>query len=486
MQSYDNDPVLKLGTFAQMKKDKLKKIFENVEVIDTSSEGLAVAKVEDLVVFVQGAVPGDLIDLKITRFKKSFAEGVIERLVVPSPDRVGARCEHFGICGGCKWQHLNYSAQLKFKQKVVYDAFKRIGGIENPVINAIIPSEENYYYRNKLDFTFSSKRWLTKEVIESGEYFDNRNGLGFHLPGLFDKILDINECHLQPSPSNEIRLEIKKYAVENFLPFFDIREKTGFLRTLMIRTSSTGEVMVLVAFFEERKETIKNLLEHIKERFPKITSLLYVINPKMNDTFADLPVFTFSGKDFIEEKMEELRFRVGPKSFYQTNSKQAHQLYKVAREFAQLTGNEVVYDLYTGTGTIANFVASKASRVVGVDYITAAIEDAIINSSVNNISNTRFFSGDMKDVFTDHFVSENGKPDVIITDPPRAGMHEDVNQVILNSGAKRVVYVSCNPATQARDLISLSKKYELKKTQPVDMFPHTHHVENIILLELRN
>jgi 23S rRNA (uracil1939-C5)-methyltransferase len=325
---------------------------------------------------------------------------------------------------------------------------------------------------------------LTKEVIESGEYFDNRNGLGFHLPGLFDKILDINNCHLQPSPSNEIRLEIKKFAIDNFLPFFDIREKTGFLRTLMIRTTSTGEVMVLIAFLEERKETIKKLLTHLTEKFPQISSLLYVINSKMNDTISDLPVFNFYGKDFIEEKMEGLKFRIGPKSFYQTNSNQAYQLYKVARDFASLGGEETVYDLYTGTGTIANFVASKSRKVLGVDYVASAIEDAKINSQLNGISNTAFFAGDMKDIFTDSFVDENGKPDVIITDPPRAGMHESVTRVILNSGAPRVVYVSCNPATQARDLILLMEKYELKKIQPVDMFPQTHHVENVILLEL--
>ena len=471
------------GTFAVMKKDKLKQIFENVEVLDTSSEGLAVAKVEDLVVFVQGAVPGDIINLKINRYKKSFAEGVVESLIKPSPNRVEANCEHFGTCGGCKWQHLDYKAQLDFKHKTVYDAFKRIGGIEQPLVEKIIPSGEKYYYRNKLDFSFSSKKWLTKQVIESGEYFDNRNGLGFHLPGLFDKVLDINDCHLQPSPSNEIRLEIKRYALDHFLPFFDIREKTGFFRTLMIRTSTTGEVMVLIAFVEERKETIKNLMSHLKEKFPEITSLLYVINSKMNDTFADLPIITFSGKDHIEEQMEGLRFRIGPKSFYQTNSNQAYELYKVTRDFAGLKGNEIVYDLYTGTGTIANFVAGKANKVIGVDYVVSAIEDAKKNSDINKISNTCFFAGDMKDIFTAQFVNENGKPDIIITDPPRAGMHQDVIRVILDSGAKKIVYVSCNPSTQARDFILLSQLYQLKKIQPVDMFPHTHHVENVILLE---
>lgn len=445
---------------------------------------MAVGKHEDLVVFVKGAVPGDIVDVTVKKIKKNFAEGVLLNLIKASPHRVSSVCEHFGTCGGCKWQHLDYEAQLKFKQKYVYDALTRLAKIENPIISPIIASDKKYKYRNKLDFTFSSKKWLTQDVIDSGEIFGDRNALGFHLPGLFDKILDINECHLQESPSNEIRLEVKKFAIENSFPFFEIKERSGFLRNLMIRTTTTGQIMVLFLFFEDRKDEIKLLLTHIQKTFPQITSLLYVINPKGNETFGDLPVNNFAGKDFIEEKMENLTFRIGPKSFYQTNSLQAFSLYKVAREFAGLTGNEIVYDLYTGTGTIANFIALSAKTVIGVENVPEAIEDAKINSTINKISNTRFFAGDMKNIFTDEFIAQNGKPDVIITDPPRPGMHADVCAVILKSGAPKVVYVSCNPATQARDIVLLSEKYHVTKIQPVDMFPQTHHVENVILLEM--
>ena len=466
-----------------MKKDKIKKIAENVSIVDTSSEGMAVGKVDDLVVFVKGAVPGDVVDVRIQHYKKSFAEGTVEKIVSPSPDRIEPVCSHFGTCGGCKWQSLSYSAQLKYKQKTVSDALQRIAGINDLPINEILPSEENYYYRNKLDFAFSSKKWLTKEMIESGEFFDNRNGLGFHLPGLFDKVIDIEHCHLQPSPSNEIRLAIKKFALDHFLPFFDIREKTGFLRTLMIRTSTTGQVMVLLGFAEERKETIKKLLDHLQNTFPSISSLMYVINKKGNDTFHDLEVMLHSGRPYLEEKMENITFRIGPKSFYQTNSRQAYLLYKATRELAELSGDEIVYDLYTGTGTIANFIAGNAKKVIGVDYVKEAIEDAQINSEINSITNTSFYAGDMKDVFTKEFVEQHGAPDVIITDPPRAGMHADVIRVLLESNAKKIVYVSCNPATQARDLTLLKEKYSVLSVQPVDMFPLTHHVENILLLQ---
>ena len=404
-----------------------------------------------------------------------------------SEKRAQPFCEHFGVCGGCKWQHLPYEEQLKYKHKQVIDNLTRIGKIEMEEILPILGSENTTFYRNKLEFTFSNKKWLTEEQVQSGETFDCMNALGFHIPGMFDKVLDINKCWLQNDISNKIRLCIKKYCLEHDgYPFYDLRNQEGFVRTLMIRTASTGDLMVVVVFYHEDVERREALLNHVAEQFPEITSLLYVINSKCNDTITDQEVLVFRGKDHIIEEMEGLQFKVGPKSFYQTNSEQAYNLYKVAREFAGLTGEELVYDLYTGTGTIANFVSRKAKKVIGIEYVPEAIEDAKVNSALNNIDNTLFYAGDMKDILTQDFINKHGRPDVIITDPPRAGMHDDVINVILFAQPKRIVYVSCNPATQARDLSLLDVKYKVKKVRPVDMFPHTHHVENVVLLELRD
>jgi 23S rRNA (uracil1939-C5)-methyltransferase len=468
-----------------MKVKKPNKIVENVSIIDTSSEGKAVAKVDEMVVFVDHGVPGDICDINIYRKKKNFGEAKLLKLKVPSPHRVDAPCIHFGVCGGCKWQHMNYEAQLLYKQKYIQDALTRIGKIELPGILPILGSAATYFYRNKLEFSFSDKKWLTSEEISTGNTFENRNALGFHIPKMFDKILDIRECHLQPEPSNSIRNATKAYALEHGLEFHNVRERHGLLRSMIIRTTSTGEVMVLFAFYEDNQEQIKGLLTYLKEKFPQITSLLYVINAKANDTIHDLPVQPFAGRDFIMEEMEGLKFKIGPKSFYQTNSAQAYELYKVARQFAQLSGNEIVYDLYTGTGTIANFIASKAKKVIGVEYVEDAIVDAKNNSAINNITNTEFYAGDMKDVLNEAFIARHGKPDVIITDPPRAGMHEDVIAVIMKAEPARIVYVSCGPSTQARDLNLLDSKYRVVLVQPVDMFPQTHHVENVVLLERR-
>lgn len=468
-----------------MKVKKPNKIVENVSIIDTSSEGKAVAKIDDMVVFVDDAVPGDVCTISIYRKKKNFGEAKLLEVTSPSEHRVAAPCRHFGVCGGCKWQHMDYSAQLQFKQKYIYDALTRIGKIELPGILPIMGSKETYYYRNKLEFSFSDKKWLTNEEIKSGDNFDNRNALGFHIPKMFDKILDIEHCHLQPEPSNSIRNEVKRYALEHSLEFHNVRDRKGILRSMIIRTTSTGEVMVLFAFYENNAEQINSLLYHLEVKFPQITSLGYVINAKGNDSIHDLPVHHFSGKEFITEEMEGLKFKIGPKSFYQTNSAQAYELYKVAREFAQLSGNEVVYDLYTGTGTIANFVAKQAKKVIGVEYVEDAIADAKENAKLNNITNAEFFAGDMRHVLNEEFIAKHGQPDVIITDPPRAGMHEDVIAVILKAAPKRIVYVSCGPSTQARDLNMLDSKYRVVLVQPVDMFPQTHHVENVVLLERR-
>jgi 23S rRNA (uracil1939-C5)-methyltransferase len=400
-----------------------------------------------------------------------------------SEKRTDPLCEHFGVCGGCKWQYMKYEDQLAFKQKQVHNQLVRIGKLDIPPILSIIGSKNVYYYRNKLEFTFSNKMWLTEEQIGSKKEFGNRNALGFHIPGLFDKVLDIDHCYLQAEPSNSIREEIKRYALENELSFFDLRQQTGLLRTLIIRTSSLGQTMVILVFHADEKETIEKMLGHLSNKFPQITSLQYVINPKRNDTIADLDVHLFSGEDCIYESMEGLKFRISPKSFYQTNSQQAYELYRVARDFAGLKGNEIVYDLYTGTGTIANFIAKNATKVVGIEYVEAAIEDAKINARLNGIHNTSFYAGDMKDVLNDGFVKENGRPDVIITDPPRAGMHEDVVKKINELSPEKIIYVSCNPATQARDLGLLKDNYAITHVQPVDMFPHTAHVENVVRLE---
>ncbi|MDP2385943.1 MAG: 23S rRNA (uracil(1939)-C(5))-methyltransferase RlmD [Bacteroidota bacterium] len=470
-----------------MKVKRPNKIVEGVMIIDTSSEGLAVARVDDMVVFVEGAVPGDVCTIQIYRIKKKFGEAKVVKLEQASPNRIEATCQHFGTCGGCKWQHLDYTAQLGFKQKHVIDSLTRIGKVEFPQPAPIIGSKKQYEYRNKLEFTFSSKKWLTVEEIQSGENFEgDRNALGFHIPGLFDKIIDIEKCHLQADPSNQIRNEVRKFAQEHGYSFMDIKAKEGFLRNLLIRTTSTGELMVVLQTFTEDKEKREALLEHLKNTFPQITSLLYVINPKGNETFHDLDLHCYYGRDHIFEEMEGLKFKIGPKSFYQTNSEQAHELYKVTREFAGLTGNETVYDLYTGTGTIACFVAKYAKKVIGVEYVEAAIHDAKINAEINGLKNTSFYAGDMKDVLSHDFIAKNGKPDVIITDPPRAGMHEDVVKVICEAAPEKVVYVSCNPATQARDLAAMDHMYKVTKVQAVDMFPQTHHVENVVLLELRN
>jgi 23S rRNA (uracil1939-C5)-methyltransferase len=464
-------------------RKKIKPLYEGLEIVDIGSEGKAIAKTGDMIVFTSLAVPGDIVDLQVTKKRKKYAEAVVTRFHQYSDDRVPNFCEHFGICGGCKWQILPYEKQLFYKHKQVRDQLQRIGRIELPELLPILGSEKSIFYRNKLEFTFSNKRWLTYEELNSE--IENRNALGFHVPGLFDKIINISKCWLQPEPSNKIRNYIYDYAVEKGLGFFDIKEKKGFLRTLIIRTSTTGEIMVILSFFYEDTRLREDLLSSVQKEFPEITALLYVINSKGNDTITDQNIELFSGRNFILEQMEELQFKIGPKSFYQTNSEQAYHLYKVVREFAQLQGNEIVYDLYTGTGTIANFIAGNVKKVVGIEYVADAIEDARENSKLNNITNTVFYAGDIKSVLNNDFYLNNGSPDVIITDPPRAGMHNDVVESILNSGAQKIIYVSCNPATQARDLALLDSKYQVTKIQPVDMFPHTHHVENVVLLEKR-
>lgn len=467
------------------KKKKELPLIENVEILDIAAEGKAIAKVDDLVVFIPYVVPGDIIDLQITRKKNKYAEGKPVRFVSYSPDRTEAFCEHFGICGGCKWQILPYSEQLKYKQKQVTDNLTRIGKVKLPEISPILGSEKTEFYRNKLEFTFSNKKWLTWEQIQSNVTFDNMNAVGFHIPGCFDKVLDINKCWLQGNVSNQIRDFIRQYCYDKGYTFFDLRNSGGLMRNIIIRTSTTGELMLIVVFYDDVKEQQEDLLEAIANEFPQITSLLYIINQKANDTITDQEVLTWRGNNYIFEEMEGLKFMIGPKSFYQTNSEQAYNLYKITRDFAQLTGNELVYDLYTGTGTIANFVAKMSKKVVGIEYVADAIEDAKVNSVNNNIDNTLFYAGDMKDILTQEFINEHGRPDVIITDPPRAGMHTDVVNVILFAEPKRIVYVSCNPATQARDLSLMDEKYKVVKVQPVDMFPHTHHVENVVLLEKR-
>jgi len=468
------------------KNKKPHPIFENVTITDIAAEGKAIARVNELIVFVPFVVPGDVVDLQVTRKKSNFMEARPIKFHSYSEKRCDAVCQHFGICGGCKWQILPYPEQLYYKQKQVDDNLTRIGKIELPEISPIIGSSKTEFYRNKLEFTFSNKRWRTFEEIAEGKEFETMNAVGFHIPGQFDKVLDIEKCWLQTEDSNEIRNEVRRYALENELTFFDLRSQEGFLRTLMIRTTSTGELMVIMIFFYEDKAAQDDLLQHIAEKFPQITSLLYVINTKANDTISDQEINVFKGNECIYEAMEDLRFKIGPKSFYQTNSEQAYVLYKVARDLAQLTGKELVYDLYTGTGTIANFVAHQARQVIGIEYVPEAIEDAVVNSKLNNIENTLFYAGDMKNILNAAFIEKHGKPDVIITDPPRAGMHDDVIEAILLAEPKRIVYVSCNPATQARDLNLLDSKYKVTAVQPVDMFPHTHHVENVVLLEKRD
>ena len=470
------------------RKKKELPLLEKITITDVAAEGKALAKVNDLVVFVPYVVPGDVVDLQVKRKKNHYAEAVAVKFHEYSPVRAVPFCQHYGICGGCKWQCLPYTEQIKYKQKQVTDNLTRIGKIELPEISPIIGSEKTEFYRNKLEFTFSNKRWLTEEEVKEDVKYDQMNAVGFHIPGAFDKVLAIEKCWLQDDISNQIRNAIRDYAYEHNYSFFNLRSQEGMLRNLMIRTSSTGELMVLLQckiVEESEMDLMKQLLAFVAERFPQITSLLYVVNNKCNDTITDLEVMVFKGNDHIFEEMEGLRFKIGAKSFYQTNSGQAYNLYKVARNFAGLTGNELVYDLYTGTGTIANFVSRQAKKVIGIEYVPEAIEDAKVNSAINGIDNTLFYAGDMKDILTQEFINQHGRPDVIITDPPRAGMHDDVINTILFAEPQRIVYVSCNPATQARDLSLLDAKYKVMAVQPVDMFPHTHHVENVVLLEKR-
>ena len=468
-----------------VRKKKPHPVFENITITDIAAEGKALVKIDDIVVFIPFVVPGDIVDLQVTRKKSNFMEARPIHFHKYSDKRVEAVCQHFGICGGCKWQILPYDEQIRYKQQQVVDNLTRIGKIDLPAISSIIGSPKTEFYRNKLEYTFSNRRWRTNEEIAEEKVFDTMNAVGFHIPGQFDKVLDIDKCWLQTDDSNEIRNEVRRYALEHDLSFFNLRTQEGFLRTLMIRTTSTGELMVIMIFFYEDKEAQDALLQNLADKFPQITSLLYVINSKANDTITDQQILTFKGNECIYEEMEGLKFKIGPKSFYQTNSEQAYELYKVARNFANLTGEELVYDLYTGTGTIANFVASKCKKVIGIEYVPEAIADAKVNARLNNITNTQFYAGDMKDILDADFINAHGRPDVIITDPPRAGMHDDVINAILFAEPKRIVYVSCNPATQARDLNFLDAKYKVTAVQPVDMFPHTHHVENVVLLELR-
>ncbi|MFN3404963.1 MAG: 23S rRNA (uracil(1939)-C(5))-methyltransferase RlmD [Cytophagaceae bacterium] len=463
------------------KKNNQPQIIENVTIADMAAEGKCVARHNEKVIFVEQAAPGDVADLKIFKKKKKFSYAKPVNFHQLSKDRIQPFCEHYGVCGGCKWQHINYPKQLEYKTRQVKDNFERIGKIFTAEIFPAIPSAKDKYYRNKLEYTFSNKRWLTPEEMNSEETLQ-KNALGFHIAERFDKILDIRNCYLQPEPSNSIRLEVRSYALKNNLSFFDIVEQHGFLRNLIIRTANSGQVMVIVQVFHKDDEKLFGLLDHLVHRFPEITSLQYVINHKGNETFHDLEVHTYSGESYITETMEGLQFRVGPKSFYQTNSDQAYELYKVARDYAGLTGKENVYDLYTGTGTIANFVARNAAKVTGIEFVPMAIEDAKVNSEINGIGNTSFYAGDVKDVLTEELIKREGRPDVIITDPPRAGMHEDVVKKILELAPEKVVYVSCNPATQARDLALLEEIYTVVKAQPVDMFPYTHHVESVALL----
>lgn len=460
-------------------------IVENLEITGIAAEGKSLGRWNEMVVFVPFGAPGDAVDVQLTKKRHSFAEGKIVKMHTSSPMRVEPFCEHYGVCGGCKFQHIPYEEQLKYKQQQVEDALQRIAKVQLPAINPILGSANTCFYRNKLEFTFSNKSWLTREQLESDEQFDDRNALGFHIPNAFDKVLDINKCWLQDDVSNQIRNYIRLHAKQQGYSFFDLRANQGLMRTLMIRTSSTGELMLVVVFGANDQTAINEMMQSIKEAFPQITSLQYVVNLKCNDSLNDQEFVLFSGRDYIEEEMEGLKFRVGPKSFYQTNSAQAYELYKVARRMARLKGDELVYDLYTGTGTIANFVARQSRQVIGIEYVPEAIEDAKLNSRVNGIENTLFYAGDMKDILTDDFVQQHGCPDVMIIDPPRAGMHEDVVKVILNAQPKRLVYVSCNPATQARDLAMLDEKYSVEEVQPVDMFPHTQHVENVVALQRR-
>jgi 23S rRNA (uracil1939-C5)-methyltransferase len=468
------------------KKRTEKVIFENVEVLDAGAKGVSVAKApEGQVIFLPNVVPGDVVDVQTLKKRKAYFEGKAIKIHKYSEHRTEPECQHFGVCGGCKWQNMKYSQQLFYKNQEVFNNLKRIGKIELPEFEAILGSEKQFFYRNKMEFGFSDSRWMTNEEIESGVEFDNKNALGFHIPRMWDKILDIEKCHLQEDPSNAIRNEVRSFANANNMTFFNPRNHEGLLRTLMIRTASTGEIMVLIQFFEDDKANRDLMMNHLAETFPTITSLLYVINSKPNDTIYDQDVKLFKGREYILEEMEGLHFSINAKSFYQTNSEQAYELYKITREFAGLTGNELVYDLYTGTGTIAQFVSKNAKKVIGVEAVPEAILDAKANAERNTITNCEFYVGDMKNVFNDEFIAQHGHPDVIITDPPRDGMHKDVVAQILKIAPGKVVYVSCNSATQARDLALMDEQYKVTRVRPVDMFPQTHHVENVVLLEKR-
>lgn len=460
-------------------------LLEKVRITDIGAEGNALARVDNLVVFVPMLIPGDVVDIKVIKKRKKYLEGRVVKFHEYSPDRIEPRCIHFGICGGCKWQHLPYKLQLQYKEKQVRDNLTRIGKTDLPDIRPIIGSSEIYLYRNKLEYTFSDKRWLTKEEVVSDKKFEKEDALGFHIPGLFDKVLDIEECHLQPEPSNSIRNAVRQYAHKNDLQFFDLREQKGFLRNIVIRNSLEGKVMVIAVFFYDDVEKRNGLLDFLASEFSQITSLMFVINSKRNDSLNDQNPILYKGDDHLVEEMEGLRFRIGPKSFYQTNTRQALELYRVAKDFAGLSGKEIVYDLYTGTGTIANYLAAYADKVVGIEYVAEAVQDAKINSEINGIRNSYFFAGDMKDVLSESFFKTHGKPDVIITDPPRAGMHEEVVKIIASAASEKIVYISCNPSTQSRDIQLLSDSYYIAAVQPVDMFPHTHHVENVVLLKRR-
>ena len=464
------------------RKKKIDLTLTDVLIENVAAEGKAVAHVDGCVLFVEFAVPGDVVDVRVIKKKKNYLEGRIIRIVKPSENRLEPFCEHFGVCGGCKWQPLPYEMQLEAKRQQVYDQLVRIGHLEVPEILPTLGSEKTVEYRNKLEFSASDKRWLSAEEMEAETEFTP--GLGFHVGKFFDKVLDINRCHLHPEPSNAIRLFIRKYALEHGIPFYNLRENHGILRNIFVRTTERGEVMLIVCF-GGKFPGMNDMLDAIADGFPQIKSLYYIVNAKVNDSIADQDCILYKGEEAIYEEMEGLKFKIGPKSFYQTNTLQAYNLYKVARGFAELQGNEVVYDLYTGTGTIAQFVSAGASRVIGIEYVPEAIDDAKVNAAGNGITNCEFFAGDMKDVLNDRFIEEHGKPDVMIVDPPRAGMHPDVVKTILNAAPRRIVYVSCNPASQARDLAMMSGKYKITAVQPVDMFPHTQHVENVCRLEIK-
>ncbi len=467
------------------KKRKELPLLENVEIEAFAAEGKALARVDNLVVFVPFAAPGDVVDIKLSRKRKQYAEGRIVAFRRHSADRAQPFCSHFGVCGGCQWQHLPYPSQLKYKQQQVLDVLQRIAKVELPEARPILGSEKDRFYRNKLEYTFSNKRWRTLEEIQSGEEFKNNEALGFHIPGMFDKVLDIEKCFLQEDFSNRVRLSVKAFCLKHQMDFFDLKLQQGLMRNLIVRTTSTGQKMVIVVFFREETASREALLNHLLDEFPEITSLIYVINNKANDTIFDRETVVYHGSAYIVEEMEGLQFIIGPKSFYQTNSEQAYRLYSLVREFAGLQGNELVYDLYTGTGTIANFLARQCRKVIGIEYIPEAIEAARANAELNDIKNTAFFAADVKDLLNNDFIAEQGRPDVLITDPPRAGMHGDVVKTILSAAPERVVYVSCNPSTQARDLSLMDNLYQVEALQAVDMFPHTQHVENVVLLKRR-